>query len=98
MTSSTTVTDWTNSSIIDSVVAPGVSLVTTNNLQITEGQKIIWRYESVNSSEDFLNNWTEDDTSGYVNCVINVTVTNAMSSCDAGSQTATLNLTNDESR
>ena len=97
VTSSTTVTDWTNSSIIDSVVAPGASLVTTNNLQITEGQKIIWRYESVNSSEDFLNNWTEDDTSGYVNCVINVTVTNAMSSCDAGSQTATLNLTNDES-
>ena len=97
VTSSTTVTDWTNSSIIDAVVAPGASLVTTNNLQITEGQKIIWRYESVNTSEDFLNNWTEDDTSGYVNCVINVTVTNAMSSCDAGSQTATLNLTNDES-
>ena len=82
VTPTTTVTDWTNSSLIDTVVAPGASQVTSNNLQITEGQKIIWRYESVNTSADFLNNWTEDDTSGYVNCVINVTVTNSMGSCD----------------
>ena len=92
-----TVTDWTNSSIVGSVIAPGVSLVTTNNLQILEGQKIEWRYESVKTTEAFTGVWTEDTTSAYVNCVIDVTVTNIMGSCDSGSQLSTLSLKNNES-
>ena len=82
MNASGTVTDWTNSSIVGSVIAPGVSLVTTNNLQILEGQKIEWRYESVKTTEAFTGVWTEDTTSAYVNCVIDVTVVNIMGSCD----------------
>ena len=92
-----TVTDWTNSSIVGSVIAPGVSLVTTNNLQILEGQKIEWRYESVKTTETFTGVWTEDTTSAYVNCVIDVTVTNIMGSCDSGSQLSTRSLQNNES-
>ena len=92
-----TVTDWTNSSIVGSVIAPGVSLVTTNNLQILEGQKIEWRYESVKTTEAFTGVWTEDTTSAYVNCVIDVTVVNIMGSCDSGSQLSTISLQNNES-
>jgi hypothetical protein len=92
-----TVTDWTNSSIVGSVIAPGVSLVTTNNLQILEGQKIEWRYESVKTTEAFTGSWTEDTTSAYVNCVIDVTVVNIMGSCDSGSQLSTISLQNNES-
>jgi len=92
-----TVTDWTNSSILGSVIAPGVSLVTTNNLQILEGQKIEWRYESVKTTEAFTGVWTEDTTSAYVNCVIDVTVVNIMGSCDSGSQLSTISLQNNES-
>jgi hypothetical protein len=91
------VTDWTNSSIVGSVIAPGVSLVTTNNLQILEGQKIEWRYESVKTTEAFTGVWTEDTTSAYVNCVIDVTVVNIMGSCDSGSQLSTISLQNNES-
>jgi len=92
-----TVTDWTNSSIINSVIAPGVSLITTNNLKILEGQKIEWRFESVKTTEAFTGEWTENKTSEYVNCVIDVTVVNTMGSCDSGSQLATLSLQNNES-
>jgi LPXTG-motif cell wall-anchored protein len=97
LNSSGTVTDWTNSSIINSVIAPGVSLITTNNLQILEGQKIEWRYESVKTTEAFTGVWIEDKTSEYVNCVIDVTVVNTMGSCDSGTQLATLSLQNNES-
>ena len=95
--SSTTVTNWTNSSIVNAVIAPGVSLVTTNTIQVQEGQKIEWRYESVNTADAFTGVWTNDTTSDFVNCVIDVAVVNIMGSCDSGSKLSTLSLQNNES-
>ena len=70
---------------------------TSNTIQVQEGQKIIWRYESVDSSEDFTGVWIEDTSSEYVNCVIDVAVTFTMDACDAGSQLSTLSVENKES-
>ena len=97
LNSSTTVTEWTNSSIVGAVIAPGVSLVTTNTIQVQEGQKIEWRYESVKTAEAFTGVWTNDTTSDFVNCVIDVAVVNIMGSCDSGSKLSTLSLQNNES-
>jgi hypothetical protein len=95
--SSTTIVDWTGSSVMNTTLAPGVSILTSNTIQVQEGQKIIWRYESVESSEDFTGVWTENTSSEYVNCVIDVAVTFAMDACNAGSQLSTLTLENNES-
>ena len=95
--SSTTVVDWTASSVINTTIAPGVTIQTSNTIQVQEGQKIIWRYESVQSSEDFTGVWTENTSSEYVNCVIDVAVTFVMDACNAGSQLSTLTLENNES-
>ena len=97
LNASSTVIDWTASSVMNSTIAPGVTLQTSNTIQVQEGQKIIWRYESVDSSEDFTGVWIEDTSSEYVNCVIDVAVTFTMDACDAGSQLSTLSVENKES-
>ena len=95
--SGTAVVPWKNSSIVNATIAPGVSLYTTDNIKVYEGQKIEWKYEAVDTSASFTGVWIEDTTLDYVNCVIDVTVTNAMGACDSGSQKATLSLKNNES-
>ncbi len=95
--SGTAIVPWKNSSIVNATIAPGVSLYTTDNIKVYEGQKIEWKYEAVDTSASFTGTWTEDTTLDYVNCVIDVTVTSALGACDSGSQKSTLSLKNNES-
>ena len=79
----------------DLLPANGAAYVTGDTINVSEGQKIIWRYEW-SYTDTFAGSWTYDQTASFVNCVKDFTVTQTLGTCNAGVKASTVRLTNNE--
>ena len=87
---------WVNTSLMgDLLPANGASYVTADTINVSEGQKIIWRYEW-SYTDTFAGSWTYDQTASFVNCVKDFTVTQTLGTCNVGVKASTVRLTNNE--
>lgn len=88
--------NWANTTLMgDLLPANGAAYVTGDTINVSEGQKIIWRYEWSYTST-FSGSWTYDQTASFVNCVKDFTVTQTLGTCNAGVKASTVRLTNNE--
>ena len=87
---------WVNTTLMgDLLPANGAAYVTGDTINVSEGQKIIWRYEW-SYTDTFAGNWTYDQTASFVNCVKDFTVTQTLGTCNVGVKASTVRLTNNE--
>ena len=87
---------WVNTTLMgDLLPANGASYVTGDTINVSEGQKIIWRYEW-SYTDTFAGSWTYDQTASFVNCVKDFTVTQTLGTCNVGVKASTVRLTNNE--
>ena len=87
---------WVNTTLMgDLLPANGAAYVTGDTINVSEGQKIIWRYEW-SYTDTFAGSWTYDQTASFVNCVKDFTVTQTLGTCNAGVKASTVRLTNNE--
>ena len=89
--------NWIDTSLMgNELPANGVPYVTADTINVSEGQKIVWRYEW-SYTDTFFGNWTYNNDADFVNCVKDFTITEALGSCNAGEAASTLTISNNES-